>query len=60
MIMVIFYQNRSLKIAVDTVWVDGSIILSIYFMSIHAIELPGLYFDTAQKVNTQPYIPETV
>jgi hypothetical protein len=60
MIIVIFYRNRILKITVDTVWVDGSIILSIYFISTDVIRLPALYFDISLKVNTQPFGPETV
>jgi hypothetical protein len=40
------------------VWVDGPVILSIYFMSTGTIRLPGLYFDIRLKVNTQPYGPD--
>jgi hypothetical protein len=42
------------------VYVDGSIILSIYFISTNAIRLAVFYFDISLKVNTQPLGPETV
>jgi hypothetical protein len=37
----------------DTVWVDGLVILSLYLRAIGATKLSGFYFDIRFKVNTQ-------